>query len=226
MARKNKNYYFRQEHEDAIVEYVDCKDRDRREYLYRELLNPAFTELIDKIVATKRHNTLPNIDYLKEECKMYLMGVLDKFDPTRKTAAFSYFTRVVMNWFTSRRIKTEKKKRIEVSREDINEVDEGAIEEENYVKLREKREFWDFVLSEIDRWIEESDSDRQKRVLSSIKIILNDKENMDDDKDFHKKKIYLYLREISLLDSRKISQEMSKIRALYRESKERWVSEI
>jgi hypothetical protein len=63
-------HYFTQVHEDAIVLYCNTPDREEREQLYIKLIQPAMSELVDKIVYTYKFTTLPNIDDLRDECKI------------------------------------------------------------------------------------------------------------------------------------------------------------
>ena len=65
-----KNHYFTQVHEDAIVEYAQIRDVRRRTELYIQFIEPAFGEMVDKVVFTYKFTTLPNIDSLREECKI------------------------------------------------------------------------------------------------------------------------------------------------------------
>ena len=95
-ARK-KNNYFTKVHEDAIINYALTEDRTVRTDLYVNYIGPAFDELVDKIVYTYKFNTLPNIDYLKDDCKLWLITILDKYDPNRKSKAFSYFSVITKN---------------------------------------------------------------------------------------------------------------------------------
>ena len=81
-------YYFTKVHEDAIVEYSNSTDRKLREDLYREYIGPVFSEMVDKIIYTYRFTNLPNIDSLKDECKVWLTTILNKFDPTKGSKAF------------------------------------------------------------------------------------------------------------------------------------------
>ena len=52
MPRKKskKNYYFTSVHEDAIVEYCSTESREKREKLYIQFIQPAFSEMVDKII--------------------------------------------------------------------------------------------------------------------------------------------------------------------------------
>jgi hypothetical protein len=66
-TKKRKNYYFTQIHEDAIVEYAKIKDNKRRTFLYVEYIQPAFNEMVNKIIFTYRFTSLPNISFLLRE---------------------------------------------------------------------------------------------------------------------------------------------------------------
>ena len=78
-ARK-KNHYFTQEHEDAIVRYSATNCIRERTELYKNWIQPAFDEMVDKIVFTYKFTDLPNITQLRDECKIWLMTILDKYD--------------------------------------------------------------------------------------------------------------------------------------------------
>ena len=56
---KKSNYYFTQEHEDAIIKYALSTDRMVRTKLYIELIQPAFDEMVDK---TKLNYNYDNSD--------------------------------------------------------------------------------------------------------------------------------------------------------------------
>ena len=87
-ARRTKRKYFTQVHEDAIIRYNQTTDVRERGELYGKLIQPAFDEMVDKIVYTYKFTTLPNIDSLKEECKIWLTTILNKYDPSTGSKAF------------------------------------------------------------------------------------------------------------------------------------------
>ena len=68
-AKKKPNYYFTKDHENAIIEYCDTECSRRKTEIYVKMLQPAFGEMVDKIVFTYKFTTLPNIDSLRDECK-------------------------------------------------------------------------------------------------------------------------------------------------------------
>ena len=94
-SKSKKNHYFTKDTEMAIVEYARTEDINLRTKLYIEHIQPAFNELVDKIVYTYKFTSLQNVDHHKEDCKIWLTTILDKYNPDRGTKAFSYFNVVI-----------------------------------------------------------------------------------------------------------------------------------
>ena len=97
--RRKKNHYFTKDHENAIIRYCQTNCVRERTELYIKWIEPAFSEMVDKIVFTYKFTNLPNIDSLRDECKIWLMTILDKYDPAKGSKAFSYFSVITKNWF-------------------------------------------------------------------------------------------------------------------------------
>ena len=143
--KKTKNFYFTKEHESAIVQYVATNDLKKRAELYKHWIGPAFDELVDKIVYTYKFNTLPNIDSLREDCKNWLITILDKFDPSKGSKAFSYFSVTTKNWFVHKVKKTSFKNKKEVLIDNVitDHTNKGVLVTHNlYLEKRQESEFW------------------------------------------------------------------------------------
>tara|TARA_R100000008_G_scaffold1821_1_gene1431 strand:- start:27602 stop:28300 length:699 start_codon:yes stop_codon:yes gene_type:complete len=227
MARRKrkKNHYFTKEHELAIVEYATTKDRYKKEKLYEKWIQPAFNEMVDKICYTYKFTSLPNSDYLRDDCKLWLVTILEKYDASRGHKAFSYFSVVTKNWFIQQAKKNAKRASREI---DINDV-HGNMEEEKLVTInrlneqREAAEFWQHLLINIDGWLSAEQKTEHitndARVLHAIKTIL---ENPDDVEILNKKAIFLYLRELTGLNTKQIATSLKKYRERYRTFKHQW----
>tara|TARA_R110002110_G_scaffold213678_10_gene427083 strand:+ start:2740 stop:3408 length:669 start_codon:yes stop_codon:yes gene_type:complete len=216
--------YFTKIHENAIVKYANTSCNKIRTDLYVRLIGPAFNELVDKIVYTYKFTNLPNIDYLKDDCKIWLTTILDKYDPNRKSKAFSYFSVITKNWFIHKVKKNSKSLKREVCFEDLvanasGGVHETLIIENQYDKMRQKAEFLFYLKSEIDKWENLNLKENERRVLNAIKILF---ESVDDIEIFNKKAIYLYIREITGLNTKQVVNNLNKMRARYKEFKVKW----
>lgn len=218
---KKSNYYFTQVHEDAIIKYALSTDRAIRTKLYIEFIQPAFDEMVDKIIFTYKFNTLPNIDSLREECKIWLTTILDKYDTTKGSKAFSYYSVITKNWFIQNVKKTNKEKKREVSIEDAEiEIDEEIESSPNdYESTREDSEFWSHLMREISEWEKMDLRENERKVLNSIIHIFN---NIDNIEIFNKKAIYLYIRELTGLNTKQVVSGLTGIKTKYKLFKENW----
>ena len=219
--QRRKNYYFTQLHEDAIVKYANTEDLRIRTELYVEYIQPAFDQMVDKIIFTYRFTNLPNIDYLKDDCKIWLTTILNKYDPSKGSKAFSYFSVVTKNWFIHKVKKRNMRAKKEIHFEDmINELENKCIsDEETYISKREDREFWLRFQEEVKHWDTGNLKPNEKKVLEAVKILF---ESSDDIEIFNKKAIYLYLRELTGLNTKQVVNNLNKIRIKYRNFKSKW----
>jgi len=222
--KKKKNNYFTKLHENAIIQYVNTDCMKERTELYIEYIQPAFDEMVDKIIYTYKFTSLPNIESLKDECKIWLTTILDKFDPSKGSKAFSYFSVVTKNWFIHRVKKNSVRAKKEVSYEEMIEtgrpgINEAISSEASYLDKRAEREFWTLLLTQIDKWDVDTLKPNEKRVLEAVKILMNNVDNIDI---FNKKAVYLYLREITGLNTKQVVSNLNKMREKYRQFKNKW----
>ena len=219
--KKQKRDYFTEVHQEAIVRYTTTEDLKERDQLYETLIGPAFNEMVDKIVYTYKFTNLANIDDLKSECKIWLTTILDKFDPDKGSKAFSYFSVITKNWFIHKVKHNSIRLKREVYFDEVANLDEmkNLVTHNEYDNLREKREFWVALEGEMNTWQDEAIKPNEKRVMEAIKIILSEPEDIEI---FNKKAIYLYLREITGLNTKQIVNSLNKIRMKYRGFKQGW----
>ena len=224
-SKRRKNHYFTKVHEEAIVEYakLTSEHQERRTRLYVELIQPAFDEMVNKIIFTYRFTSLPNIDSLRDECKVWLTTILDKYDPSKGSKAFSYFSVVTKNWFIHKVKRNAIRAKREIFLEDmVNQLEEEVTsKEKQYVELREEAEFWQNFFTELSCWDSDMLKENEKKVLEAVKIIF---ESSNDIEIFNKKAIYLYLREITGLNTKQVVNNLNKLRKKYRVFKGKWES--
>jgi len=229
---KNKNHYFTKVHEQAIIDYCATEDMKLRNELYKEYIGPVFDEMVDKIVYTYKFTMLPNIDALRDDCKNWLITVLDKFDATKGSKAFTYFSVVSKNWFIAEVKKTSKKAKREVHLEDYYFDDnlEGAatatknplnnlISYNTYLEDRITFEFFSSLFNEIETWKNLPLRPNERKTIQAIQILFEDSQKIEI---FNKKAIYLYIREITGLNTKQVVSSLNKIRKRYGEFKREW----
>tara|TARA_R110000824_G_scaffold255131_6_gene444097 strand:+ start:235 stop:921 length:687 start_codon:yes stop_codon:yes gene_type:complete len=219
--KKKKKYYFTSDTEKAIIAYCSTCDNKIRTRLYVDEIQPAFDELVDKIVYTYKFTNLQNIDHLREECKVWLTTILGKFDPNQGTKAFSYFSVVTKNWFTHKAKKQSAKNKREINYDSmLREIE--AVDHQNSKDItdhQEEKEFWITLLKEVEGWQRVALKENEKKVLDAVLTLMT---NIDQIEIFNKKAIYLYMREITGLNTKQIVSCLNKMRQRYRNFKNKW----
>ncbi len=225
--KRTKNNYFTKVHENAIVKYANSACLKERTELYEKLIGPAFSEMVNKIIFTYKFNTLPNIDPLRDDCKIWLTTILDKYDPNKGSKAFSYFSVVTKNWFIHKVKKNSKQLKREVSFEELVTTGGpdtlGTSDQTNdYVTQRAEMEFWNSLLTQLDKWDTGMLKANEKVVLDAVKVLMH---NIEDIEIFNKKAVYLYLRELTGLNTKQVVNNLNKLRDRYRTFKCKWDKE-
>ena len=106
----------------------------------------------------------------------------------------------------------------------INELEENVVStEKQYDQLREEQEFWNNFFMELSKWDGDMLKENEKKVLEAVKIIF---ESSADIEIFNKKAIYLYIREITGLNTKQVVNNLNKLREKYRNFKKKWTEEI
>jgi hypothetical protein len=226
--KRTKNHYFRKEHQDAIVEYCQTQNPKRRNELYKEFIGPVFDEMVDKIVYTYKFTSLPNIESLKDDCKNWLITVLNNFDPEKGSKAFTYFSVVSKNWFIAEVKKTSKKAKRETHLEEffLTQTEQSnttsiqqLVVHNTYVEDRNKNEFFLHLNKEIQGWKKMPLRENEVKTIQAIEILFNEANNIEI---FNKKAIYLYIREITGLNTKQVVSSLNKVRKRYAEFKKEW----
>jgi hypothetical protein len=219
--KKKSNHYFTKDHENAILEYCETDCQRRKTEIYVTMLQPAFSEMVDKIVFTYKFTTLPNIDSLREECKVWLMTILDKFQPDRGHKAFSYFSVITKNWFIHKVKKQQRKNQRELVFDKVPKAyeEEYLSTDESWLTDKIQEEFWNSFYESMKEWDAEELKGNDERVYKAIMVLF---ESKDDIEIFNKKAIYLYLREITGLNTKQVVNSLNKFRGYYKEFKQDW----
>ena len=71
----------------------------------------------------------------------------------------------------------------------------------------------------MNSWETDFEKEAEKKVYDAVKIILS---SVDDIEIFNKKAIYLYLREITGLNTKQVVNSLNKFREYYKDFKSDW----
>ena len=83
----------------------------------------------------------------------------------------------------------------------------------------EEKEFWMSLMTEIHSWRSLKLKPNEESVLEAVITLM---ENIDKIEIFNKKAVYLYMREITGLNTKQIVSALNKMRERYRNFKKKW----
>ena len=80
-------------------------------------------------------------------------------------------------------------------------------------------EFFNFLKNEIDTWEHDKMKENEEKVLNAVRILF---ESAEDIEIFNKKAIYLYMREITGLNTKQVVNNLNKMRVRYAVFRKKW----
>lgn len=217
-------HYFTKNTDIAIGEFLSFEkheDKQKNEK-FDKSIRPAFEKLIENLIFVYGFYNIDDVDTLKREALSNLYEMLPKFDPTKGTKGFSYFNVVAKNWFIQKVKEKNKKARMEnelhvdVDHESTQSDPSFAINP--YETQVEERERWILFYDAMEGWKDKLSKKAEKQVLDAVIFLMK---NPDLVTIYNKKAVYLYLRELTNLNTKQVVTNLKKIKSLYNE----WLEE-
>jgi hypothetical protein len=102
-TRKNQKYYFTDETQAAIVEYITTEDKKKKEYIYTTKIHVPFCEICKNLIVIYKFADLDELDEVVADCTSLMWEIIDRFDPSKGYRAFAFFTVVARNYLVTRK---------------------------------------------------------------------------------------------------------------------------
>ena len=220
---KKRNLYFTADTQAAIVEWQNNENEKEKHAIYEKTIMPAFDKLVENLILIYGFGKYQNFDSLKNDCISFCYETLHKFDESKGTKAFSYFNVVAKNWLilNSRRTKKRVFSHVSISNTEAMSAEDKLAVASSQVALSpddimislELRQEITNVLYQIKNKVEKPND------VACINAIIRVFEMIDQLEFLNKRAIFVYVREISGLNSKQLSSSMSNIRKHYRQIK-------
>lgn len=224
--------YFTKSTDQAIERFQTAETDEEKHLIFDREIRPAFEKLIENLIFVYNFYTLGDTATLQRECLTDLYNTLPKFDasksanPNKPTSvSFSYFNMVAKNWFIARA--RENFKRNKNESELFYDLDHEFVKNDSHFMvspheaLLEEKERWLEFYKAMDSWRGRLKKKNEIQVLEAIISMFKYSEMIAI---YNKKAVYLYLRELTGLNTKQIVISLKKIRALYDEWHERYYS--
>ena len=208
--KKKSKVYFGTPVHNAIIEYNKSDDVAFRHKIYTEEIHAAFLKLAENIINTFKFSYF---DYpfrdLQEEVVSNLVMNMHKFDETRGSKAFSYFSIIAKNYLILNNNANYKKMK---SHDDISIMNGyGAVDDK--IETSKTTEIFEKTVEYLDDKLDRLfPKPKDRHVAESILYLCQNKDQIDN---FNKKALYIMIREMTDVQTAKITQVSNVFRRIY-----------
>ena len=208
--KKKSKIYFGLPVQEAIVEYNHSDDIEFKHQIYTDTIHPAFMKLAENIINTFKFSYF---DYgfrdLQEEVVSNLLINMHKFDETRGTKAFSYFSIIAKNYLILNNNANYKK----LKTHDQLTVLNGKAENDDNLNPSPTKDIFNKTIDYFDKKLEELfPAENDRHVAESILYLCKNKDSIDN---YNKKALYIMIREMTDVKTSKITQVSNVLRSIY-----------
>ena len=215
--KRTKKQYFTPDTDAAIKEYLSTSNQDERDTIFKDRIWYPFYKLAENLIHTFKfyYTEVDDLEDLKHEVICFLLEKLDYFKPEKGSKAFSYFSIVGKNYLILYNNNNYKKKKQKADPLAADE-DEGVIRQLGRDERKQDiKDFIDYFTLYIDKYMFTMfKKDKDRKVADAINILFKRRENIEI---FNKKALYIYIREITDVDTPVITKVTKILKKKYKE---------
>ena len=210
VKKKKRKVYFGQEVQDAVVEYNTSTNDIERNKIYGTRIHAAFDKLAENIINTFKFTyfDMPFVD-VKHEVVAFMIMNIHKYDHTKGSKAFSYFSVVAKNYLILHNNNNYKKLK---SHDEMDALDRqhksSGFNESDYITLTDEiAEYFDNNMSTIFK------KSRDLKIGYAIIDLMKQREDIEN---FNKKAIYILIREMTDVETTHITSVVNVLKKHYK----------
>ena len=210
VKKKKRKVYFGQEVQDAVVEYNSSDSSSERNQIYGTRLHAAFDKLAENIINTFKFTYFDDpFKDVKHEVVAFMVMNMHKYDHTKGSKAFSYFSVVAKNYLILHNNNNYKKLK---THDKMDVLDRHRGNDSNYESdfktlTNEIIEYFDSNLNTIFK---------KQRDLNIAYSILDLMRQIDEIENFNKKALYILIREMTDVNTSQITSVVNVFRKHYK----------
>jgi len=208
--KKKRKVYFGQEVQDAVVEYNSSNSSSERNHIYGTRIHAAFDKLAENIINTFKFTYFNDpFNDVKHEVVAFMVMNMHKYDHSKGSKAFSYFSVVAKNYLILHNNNNYKKLKTHDKME-VLDRHRGADTpgESDFVTLtNEIIEYFDTNMNTIFK------KDRDLRIGYAIIDLMKAREDIEN---FNKKAIYILIREMTDVETAHITSVVNVLKKHYK----------
>jgi hypothetical protein len=215
--KATKKQYFTPDTDLAIAEYLATSNQDERDSIFKDRIWYPFYKLAENLIHTFKfyYTEVDDLEDLKHEVICFLLEKLDYFKPEKGSKAFSYFSIVGKNYLIlyNNTNYQKKKRKVDVLKAD---EDDGVLHQLGRDGRKdEMKTFIDYMTEYIDKHMFTMfKKTKDRKVCDAINTLFKRRENLEI---FNKKALYIYIREMTEVDTPIITKVTKKLKVIYKD---------
>jgi len=210
VKKKKRKVYFGQEVQNAVVEYNSSTNDEERNIIYGTRIHAAFDKLAENIINTFKFTYFDyGFEDIKHEVVAFMVMNMHKYDHTKGSKAFSYFSVVAKNYLILHNNNNYKKLK---THDKMDVLDRHRSMDSNYESdfitlTNEIIEYFDSNMNTIFK------KDRDLKIGYAIIDLMKQR---DDIENFNKKAIYILIREMTDVETAHITSVVNVLKKHYK----------
>ena len=210
VKKKKRKVYFGQEVQDAVVDYNTSTNDIERNKIYGTRIHAAFDKLAENIINTFKFTYFDyGFEDIKCETVAFMVMNIHKYDHTKGSKAFSYFSVVAKNYLILHNNNNYKKLKSHSGIEVLDKEKNMGYHLDSDLKqfTKEVVNYFDNNLQTIFK---------KQRDLSVAYSILDLMKKIDEIENFNKKSLYILIREMTDVNTAHITSVVNVLKKHYK----------
>ena len=209
VKKKKRKVYFGQEVQDAIVEYNSSDNDNERNTIYGTRIHKAFDKLAENIINTFKFTYFDyGFEDIKHETVAFMVMNMHKYDHTKGSKAFSYFSVVAKNYLILHNNNNYKKYKSHDKMDVLDRQKNVGFDDYDFKSFTEEIiEYFDNNIGSIFK------KDRDMKIGYAIIDLMK---QMDEIENFNKKALYILIREMTDVETAHITSVVNVLKKHYK----------
>ncbi len=209
VKKKKRKVYFGMEVQEAIVEYNSSDNDNERNVIYGTRIHKAFDKLAENIINTFKFTYFDyGFNDIKHETVAFMVMNMHKYDHTKGSKAFSYFSVVAKNYLILHNNNNYKKLKSHNSIDVLDREKNIGINDYDFQSFTDEMvQYFDVNLNTIFK------KDRDLKIGYAIVDLIKQREEIEN---FNKKAIYILIREMTDVDTAHITSVVNVLKKHYK----------
>ena len=209
VKKKKRKVYFGQEVQNAVVEYNSSTNNEERNIIYQTRIHAAFDKLAENIINTFKFTYFDyGFEDIKHETVAFMVMNMHKYDHTKGSKAFSYFSVVAKNYLILHNNNNYKKYKSHDKMDVLDRQKNVGFDDYDFKSFTEEIiEYFDNNIGSIFK------KDRDMKIGYAIIDLMK---QMDEIENFNKKALYILIREMTDVETAHITSVVNVLKKHYK----------